>query len=198
MATNNQRAISWPSQHSSQMQSTVLISIIAIPSPPASHSLPYPCFPVAEPSTRARLEFFRLHSEGRRSFPIRIFGLSPQDQTGEQHTGSQGKKLVEGIFICEGLPGRQEGLLTCKKPPQEEKAGTGDSGVTLFIWCRPGTAPGLPQAAGPAGRERGRRCAEPLTLPCPCAHALRRCAFKQRKLHNPSPSVSVVCIPPPR
>lgn len=32
-------------------------------------------------------------------------------------------------------------------------------------------------------------------MPCPCAHALRRCVFKQRKLHNQSPSVSVVCIP---
>lgn len=32
-------------------------------------------------------------------------------------------------------------------------------------------------------------------MPCPCAHALRRRVFKQRKLHNQSPSVNVVCIP---
>lgn len=169
MATNNQRAISWPSQHSSQMQSTVLISIIAIPSPPASHSLPYPCFPVAEPSTRARLEFFRLHSEGRRSFPIRIFGLSPQDQTGEQHTGSQGKNSSRGFFICEGLPGRQEGLLTCKKPPPGRKSrARGLGGHFIYLVSAghsPRAAPGCGAGGAGAGAGQAVRGAAHLALP---------------------------------
>lgn len=94
--------------------------------------------------------------------------------------------------------------MTCKKTHQEIKAATGDAGVTLFICCWPGTAEGRPAPRSAAGRggsaagaggSRGPgagRCAEPLTLPGPCAHTLGRCVFKQRKVAQPKPP-----LPPP-
>lgn len=47
---------------------------------------------------------------------------------------------------------RQEGVVTCKKPHQEEQAAIGDVGVTLFIGCWPGTAEGCPAPGSGASR----------------------------------------------
>lgn len=206
MATNNQRAISWPSQHSSQMQSTVLISIIAIPSPPAPHSLPYPCFPMTEPSIRARLEFFSDSTMKEDARFLFAFSASPHKTKRVSSTPDRRAKTRRGDFYLRGAAGEAGGAADLQENPQEEKAGTGDWG-SLYLFgvgrVQPRGCPrlrgrgerGRGRRGGERRRDRGKRCAEPLTLPCPCAHALRRCVFKQRKLHNQSPSVSVVCIP---
>lgn len=90
--------------------------------------------------------------------------------------------------------------MTCKKTHQEEKAATGDVGITLFIWCWPGTAEGRPAPRSAASRgERGRgrrgverrwprardravRGAAHLALPLRARSPSLR--VKQRKLHN--------------
>jgi len=143
MATNNQRAISWPSQHSSQMQSAVPISIIANPFTPA----PCICFPTRFPPSlnpalgRASSLFFGLQSEGRRSFSYRGFQPLPTKTKQGLSTLDCWTKTHEGIFICVRLLGRREGLVTCKKTHWEEKAATGEVGVTLFIGRRLGPVP---------------------------------------------------------
>lgn len=137
-----------------------------------------------------------------------------------------GQKPVEDGFLSAcGCWGGGEGLVTCKKTHQEEKAATGDVGVTFIylVWagysggascptlrgqpgwgalcvCVGGGGWGVGSAAGAGGR-RGPgagRCAEPLTLPCPCAHALRRCVFKQRKVAQPKVVVRPSVRPPLR
>lgn len=155
MATNNQRAISWPSQHSSQMQSTVLISIIAIPSPPAPHSLPYPCFPMTEPSTRARLEFFSDSAVKEDARFLFAFSASPHETKRVSSTPHRRAKTRRGDFYLRGAAREAGGAAYLQENPQEEKAGTGDSRGTLFIWCWPGTAKGLPQAPRPRGARPG-------------------------------------------
>lgn len=134
------------------------------------------------------------------------FSASPHKTKQASSTPDRRAKTRRGDFYLRGAAREAGRLLTCKKPPRKKRQGQGTRGSLLFIWCWPGTAEGLPQGPrprgarpGPAGRGeaagRGKRCAEPLTLSCPCAHARGRCVFKQRKLHNQSPSVSVVCIP---
>lgn len=109
---------------------------------------------------------------------------------------------MEGIFICDGLPGRQGGLVTCKKSPRKKKQGQG-TGVTLFIWCWPGTAEGLPQAPRPRGAASGggpgasgARSRSPCPAPARTLSAAA-CLNKENCTTKVRPSVSCVSPPPP-
>lgn len=199
MTTNNQRAISWPSQ----MQSTVPSPLLqTLPLPPHIH-FPTRALPWLNPALGHDWSFSgsTVKEDARFLF---AFSASPHKTKRVSSTQDRRAKTHRGDFYQRGAAREAGGAADLQETPQEEKAGTGDSGVTFIYLVLAGYSRGA--APGPAERGRGRRggerrrargkrCAEPLTLSCPCAHALRRCVFKQRKLHNQSPSVSVVCNP---
>lgn len=202
------------------MQSAVLISIIANPSPPT----PRTRFPTRVPLLlnpalgHDRSPFFRLRSEDVR-FPISVFNLSPQKP--DRRT----KTRRGWIFICVWLLGRRGRAGDLQENPPGRKGSDRGRGSHFYLFGvgrvqRRGVLPHAPRPAGlggsvcvcvggvwgvgsaaGAGGRRGPgagRCAEPLTLPCPCAHALRRYVFKQRKVAQPKVVVRPSVRPPLR
>lgn len=114
--------------------------------------------------TLARFTGSTMEEDAR--FPVSTSNLSPQRANRRLPHRIAGQTPVEGIFICAWLLARQEGLVTCKKTHQEEKAATGDVGDTLFIRCRPGTAAARPARGRPRrARRRGSHS--------PCAASAR-------------------------
>lgn len=62
------------------------------------------------------------------------FSASPHKTKRVSSTPDRGAKTRRGDFNLRGAAREAGGAADLQETPQESKAGTGDSGVTLFIW----------------------------------------------------------------